>query len=99
MKEEIANAIGSGGVDLTPHKKPKEEKERYKLFNVPSEVFRKFDTGRVKFERWSKYLDTTQESQKAIYDYAKKKPKSLIVLRDETTGAMRSIRKRSSNGL
>mgnify|MGYP001156126950 CR=1 FL=1 len=86
----IANNIGSGAVDVSPS---------YKMFDVPGDVFRKFETGRNKFERWSKYLDLTQEEQKAIYDYAQKKPKNTIVLRDSTTGAMRAIRRKSANKL
>ena len=72
---------------------------RYKKFSIPSDAFRKFETGRNKFERWSKFLDLQDGSQKAVYDYAKKNPKNTIILTDATTGAMRSIRKRSSNGL
>lgn len=77
----------------------KKEKEIYRKFMVPSETFSKFETGRNRFERWSKYLDLSQESQKAIYDYAKKNPKKTVVLQDETTGAMRAIRRKSANNL
>lgn len=72
-------------------------KIKYKDFTVPSEIFRKFDTGRNKFERWSKYLNLEDENQQALYSYAKKNRKSVIILRDETTGAMRSIRRKASN--
>tara|TARA_B110000908_G_scaffold36257_1_gene43438 strand:+ start:3490 stop:3771 length:282 start_codon:yes stop_codon:yes gene_type:complete len=69
--------------------------KRYKAFTVPSSTFRKFETGRNKFERWSKYLDMKDSNQKAIHDYAKTKPNNTIILKDSTTGAMRSIRRRS----
>jgi len=72
-------------------------KTKYKDFTVPSDIFRRFDTGRNKFERWSKYLNLEDENQKAIYSYAKKNRKSVIILRDETTGAMRSIRRKANN--
>lgn len=72
-------------------------KKKYKDFNVPSEIFRRFDTGRNKFERWSKYLDLQDENQKSLYAYAKKNRNSVIILRDETTGALRSIRRRATN--
>ena len=72
-------------------------KTKYKDFNVPSDIFRRFDTGRNKFERWCKYLNLEDENQKAIYSYAKKNRKSVIILRDETTGAMRCIRRKASN--
>jgi len=80
-------------------KKKKVKEQKYKMFEVPAEVFRKFDTGRNKFERWSKYLDLADENQKTIYDYATRNTKAVVVLRDSTTGAMRAIRRRSANGL
>jgi len=70
---------------------------RYKAFTVPSATFRKFETGRNKFERWSKFLDLSDSNQKAIHDYARSKPNNTIILTDSTTGAMRSIRRRSAN--
>jgi len=72
-------------------------KTKYKDFTVPSDIFRRFDTGRNKFERWSKYLNLEDENQRSIYSYAKKNRKSVIILRDETTGAMRSIRRKANN--
>jgi hypothetical protein len=80
-------------------KKKKVKEQKYKMFEVPAEVFRKFDTGRNKFERWSKYLDLADDNQKSIYDYATRNTKAVVVLRDSTTGAMRAIRRRSANGL
>lgn len=74
-----------------------QKKTKYKDFTVPSDIFRRFDTGRNKFERWSKYLNLEDENQQAIYSYAKKNRKSVIILRDETTGAMRCIRRKASN--
>jgi hypothetical protein len=70
--------------------------KKYKAFTVPSETFNKFSTGRNKFERWSKYLDLADSNQKAIHDYARKQPNNTIILKDSTTGAMRSIRRRSA---
>jgi hypothetical protein len=100
IEEVAANSVASGNIDFTPAKKKKKVQKRdtYKEFSVPSEVFRKFDTGRNKFERWSKYLNLQDENQHELYQYAKRKPKNTIILRDATTGAMRSIRRRSSNG-
>jgi len=69
----------------------------WRLFNVPSEIFRRFETGRNKFERWSKYLDTTDTEQQSLYDYASKNRGHTVILRDSATGALRSIRKRAMN--
>jgi hypothetical protein len=68
------------------------------MFDVTSDVFRKFETGRNRFERWSKYLDKSDESQNEIYMFAKSNPKTTIVLRDSTNGVLRQIRRRSSCG-
>lgn len=85
-----------GNVDTTATNHPTQGKN-WKLFDVPTDVFRRFETGRNKFERWSKYLDINDEYQKTIVDYAKTKPKHTIVLRDSNNGAMRQIRRRSAN--
>ena len=73
---------------------------RYKVFDVDPDTFRKFKTGRVRFERWSKYLNLQDEVHQSIYDYAYKNRNRghVMVLRDQSTGALRSIRRRSSDG-
>ncbi len=73
------------------------KKRKYRDFDVPTDVFRRFQSGRNKFERWAKYLDLTDSDQKKIYDYARKNRDAVVVLRDSTTGALRSIRQRASN--
>ena len=73
------------------------KKRKYRDFDVPTDVFRRFQSGRNKFERWAKYLDLTDSDQKKIYDYARKNREAVVVLRDSTTGALRSIRQRASN--
>jgi len=72
-------------------------KRKYKDFTVPSDVFRRFSTGRNKFERWSKYLNLQDEAQFEIYKYAVRNCDATIILRDEETGALRSIRRKASN--
>ena len=74
-----------------------QKKKKYRDFDVPSEVFRRFQTGRNKFERWSKYLNLQDEAQFEIYKYAIRNRNATIILRDEETGALRSIRKKASN--
>lgn len=71
---------------------------RYKQFDLETETFRKFEKGRSKFERWSKYLDLNNEGHRSLYDYARgnRGREHLIVIRDSTTGAMRAIRHMAS---
>lgn len=93
----INDQVTTAAVAITDRPLGAKKKKKYKDFNVPSEIFRRFDTGRNKFERWSKYLDLQDENQKSLYAYAKKNRNSVIILRDETTGALRSIRRRATN--
>ena len=74
-----------------------QKKKKYRDFDVPSDVFRRFQTGRNKFERWSKYLNLQDEAQFEIYKYAIRNRNATIILRDEETGALRSIRRKASN--
>jgi len=73
--------------------------KKYKVFEICSDTFRKFETGKTKFERWSKYLNLEDDAQRQLYDYAKTNlARNLIILKDSTTGAMRAIRRRSADG-
>jgi hypothetical protein len=93
IEDMAANSVGSGNVDMNPTGKSR----KFKSFNVPSDIFRRFDKGRNRFERWKKYLNLEDDNQKSIYNYAKRKPGNTIILRDETTGALRAIRRRANN--
>jgi len=68
-------------------------RRKYKSFDVDSQLFRKFESGKVKFEHWSKYLDMQNEGHTSIYEYAKKNPNHVIVLRNSDNGALRAIRR------
>ena len=83
----------SSAVAMPPQ--PLGKKRKYKDFDVSSDVFRRFEKGRVKFERWTKYLDLSDNSQLAVYNYARKNRDAVVVLRDSTTGALRAIRQRA----
>lgn len=70
---------------------------RYREFTVPEEVFNKFQRGRIRFERWSKFLDLDDEVQRKICEFAKRNGKTVIVLRNSANGALRAIRRRAAN--
>jgi len=93
MKNEETS---TASVAMPPSDYPKSG-ATWRLFSVPSEIFKRFETGRNKFERWSKYLDTTDTEQQSLYDYARKHRGHTVILRDSATGALRSIRRRAMN--
>jgi|TARA_B110000285_G_scaffold235060_1_gene314487 hypothetical protein len=93
-KEDMSTA---SDIDMNPTGK-KVKKKKYGNFDVSDEVFHKFSKGKTKFERWSKYLDLTDESQKKIYDWAKKNHNGAIILRNSTTGVVRGVRYNRTGG-
>jgi hypothetical protein len=96
----INDTTATSGVAIADRPLGKVLKRKYKEFNVSAETFKRFQTGRTKFERWSKYLNLQDSIEKSIYDYYKKtNGKSIIILRNEEDGALRAIRQRSSNSL
>jgi len=70
----------------------------YQKFKVPTDVYRRFDCGRKPYQRWSQFFDLTNETQSQIASFARKYREALIILEDETTGAMRAVRRTSSDG-
>lgn len=97
MIEIIVEDISTASdIDMNPTGKKK--KKKLGTFDVSDEVFHKFSKGKTKFERWSRYLDMTDESQKRIYDWAKRNHNGAIILRNSTTGSVRGIRYNRNGG-
>ena len=93
-KEEVMSTASA--VDMNKTGKPK--KRKCETFSVSDDCFHKFRHGKTKFERWSKYLDLTDASQKKIYDWAKRHHNGSIILKNSTTGAVRGIRYNRTGG-
>ena len=74
------------------------KKRKYETFKVSDDVFSKFRNGKTKFERWSKYLDLEDASQKKIYDFARKHHRGNIILQNATNGMVRGIRFNRTGG-
>ena len=87
----------SSDIDMNPTGKPK-RKKKCETFSVSDDCFHKFRHGKTKFERWSKYLDLTDESQKKLYDWAKRHHNGTIILKNATTGQVRGIRYNRTGG-
>ena len=62
MIEIIVEDTNVASVDMNVTGKPK--KRKCETFSVSDDCFHKFSNGKKKFERWSKYLDLTDASQK-----------------------------------
>ena len=87
------------GMAMPPDMGPKKKRKRKtETFSVSDDCFHMFRRGKTKFERWSKYLDLTDESQKKIYDWAKRHHNGTIILKNSITGAIRGIRYNRTGG-
>jgi hypothetical protein len=73
------------------------KKKKYLEVTISDETFNRFNTGRTKFERWSKYLNLQDDVEKSIFDFHRKNKSATIYLRNEKTGALRAIRPRAAN--
>ena len=65
------------------------------VFKVSGEDFARCKFGKNKFARWAKHIDTDSEMGKRIYNYAKKNPKTSIIVQHEKSGHMLYLRKYS----
>jgi len=98
VKEDMPSvSIGLHSVDMNTTGKPMKKKKR-EVFNVSDECFHKFRNGKIKFERWSRYLDLEDASQKKIYDWAKRHHNGSIILQNSVTGQVRGIRYNRTGG-
>ena len=85
--------------DMQRRKKKKlGESRKSETFKVSDDCFHKFRNGKTKFERWSRYLDLKDESQKKIYDFARRHHRGNIILQNATTGQVRGIRYNRTGG-
>ena len=94
--ENVAGSPGTG-IDWAPNA-GKKKKRKTETFKVSDDCFNKFRHGKTKFERWSKYLDLSDSSQKKIYAWAKSHHTGCIILQNATTGAVRGIRYNRTGG-
>jgi len=62
--------------------------KKYRVFDVSSETFSRFQVGRTKYERWSKFIN---EDERDIVSYYNRNKNSVIVLRNSENGALRAL--------
>ena len=91
----IANAVGNGAAVATDYPAIR-KKRKYGAFEVDDSIFRRFAKGKKKFAKWSEYLDLQDEEQGKIYQFAKKNPKGILVLKSGEQ--MKAIRYNRNGG-
>jgi hypothetical protein len=63
---------------------------KFGTFEVDPSVLRRFSKGKKKFTKWSEYLDLDDPKHKEVYQYARKNPKGVLILKaGEETKAIR----------
>ena len=98
QQEDIANVAGDGAVNMNPTGRSKKLIRRKKTFSVSPQVFDMFRRGKKKFEKWSKYLNLEDESQRAIYNWAIKNHTGVMILQNAVTGEIRAVRHNRMGG-
>jgi hypothetical protein len=92
LEDVPANAVGSGSAVSTdyPAIRPGKNGRKYGVFDVDDNIFRRFAKGKKKFDKWSNYINTEDEHQSKIYQFARKNPRGIIVLKNgDKTKAIR----------
>ena len=90
-----ANSLGSNGAGVALDM-PFRRKKKFQSFTVNDDIYRRFKNGKSKYRQWNEYLNLEDEGQRAIYDYARKNPKAIIVLKNGTE--MKAIRFNRNGG-
>ena len=81
VQEDIANVTGAG-VSTDQPVVSKKAARRYAMYNVKDSIYNKFKNGKTKWTRWSEYLNLEDEGESLIYNFARKNPKGIIVLKN-----------------
>jgi len=65
------------------------------VFKVGQDDFQRCKDVKKKYARWNKHIDTESDYGKKIHGYAKKNPKSAIIVQDDKSGNMVYLKKYS----
>lgn len=94
FEDAPANATGAAVSTDTPAIK---RKRKFAAFDVDDETYSRFQNGKSKFRRWNAYLNLEDDSHKEIYNYAKKNPRGVLVIKN-SSGDMKGIRYSRTGG-
>lgn len=81
VDEDLA-ANNTSGVAVSEPVINKKMIRRYQMYTVNDSIYNKFKNGKTKWTRWSEYLNLEDEGQAKIYNFARKNPKGIIVLKN-----------------
>jgi hypothetical protein len=90
--EEVsgAPANATGAAVSTDQPVIRKNGRKFASFNVKPEVLSRFENGKKKYKKWSEYLNLQDETEQQIYQFARKNPKAVIVLKNgDNTKAIR----------
>ena len=97
LPEDVAaNSVSGGGVNLSPTVRMKKGR-KFATFNVSDDVLKKFKSGKKKYSKWKEYLNMSDDAESAIYNYARKNPKGVIILKNQK-GDTKAIRFNRNGG-
>lgn len=82
QEDAPANVTGAGVSTDQPVIHVKKGR-KYATFKVSDDIFRRFTQGKKKFKRWSEYLNIEDEYESQIYNYAKRNPKGVLILKTD----------------
>ena len=101
-EDAAANNVGGGniaGMDADSiGVRVKKKKRKTQIFKVTPETFKRFAKGKKKFERWGKYLNTEDEVEASLYNFARRNPDGMIILQCADTGDQKGIRFNPNGG-
>lgn len=95
LQEDAPGNVAGAGVQTDTPVKPAVTRakivRRFAEFSVDDETFGKFKNGKSKYRKWAEYLNLEDAGQRQIYEFAKKNPTGIIVLKDQK-GSLKGIR-------
>ena len=83
--------VNATGVPVSTDAPAIRKKRKFASFDVNSDTFKNFKSGKAKYRKWSSYLNLSDETHQKIYSYAKRNPRGILVLKDDK-GNMKGIR-------
>jgi hypothetical protein len=84
-----------GDVPATPDLTPDSTFAQMPVFKVKTDDFMRCQDVKKKYERWNRHIDIDSDYGKKIHGYAKKNPKSSIIVQDDKSGHMVYLKKYS----